>query len=73
MLVRSYEDEIRAAIVEDDLIECVITFRKTCMKKHWHRYEVMILNPQKPAERKGGILLSMPKIIGKGLIPTNTH
>lgn len=56
MLVRSYEDEIRAAIVEDDLIECVITLPENLYENTGIGTEVMILNPQKPAERKGGIL-----------------
>lgn len=56
MLVRSYENEIRAAIIEDDLIECVITLPENLYENTSIGTEVMILNHNKPAERKGGIL-----------------
>lgn len=56
MLVRSYEDDIRAAIIEDDLIECVITLPENLYEGTNIGTEIIILNRNKPAKRKGGIL-----------------
>jgi type I restriction enzyme M protein len=56
MLVRSYENEIRAAIIEEDLIECVITLPDNLYEKTNIGTEVMILNRYKPLESRGRIL-----------------
>ncbi|MBU5270307.1 N-6 DNA methylase [Clostridium cochlearium] len=56
MLVRGYESQIRAAIIKEDLIECVITLPDNLYQGTNIGTEVMILNRNKPAERKGGIL-----------------
>lgn len=56
MLVRGFENEIRARIIKDDLIECVITLPDNLYAGTNIGTEIMILNRHKPAERRGGIL-----------------
>lgn len=56
MLVRGYESMIRAAIVHEDLVECVITLPDNLYEDTNIGTEVLILKRNKPMERKGGVL-----------------
>jgi type I restriction-modification system DNA methylase subunit len=56
MLVRGFEDRIRAAIVQEDLVECVITLPDNLYEDTNIGTEVLILNRNKPMERRGGVL-----------------
>lgn len=56
MLVRGLEDEIRARVVKEDLVECVITLPDNLYENTNIGSEVMIINHNKPVDRKGGVL-----------------
>ncbi|MEY8414773.1 N-6 DNA methylase [Tissierella praeacuta] len=56
MLVRGFEKEIRAGIIMEDLIECVITLPDNLYEGTNIGTEIIILNPYKPVERKNVIL-----------------
>lgn len=56
MLVRGFEGYIRARIIEEDLIECVITLPDNLYEGTNIGTEILIVNPHKPATRLGGVL-----------------
>jgi len=56
MLVRGFEKEIRARIIKDDLIECVITLPDNLYEGTNIGTEIIILNKNKPIDRRDKIL-----------------
>lgn len=56
MLVRNNEVEIRRRIIDEDLIECVITLPNNLYEKSSIGSEMIIFNKKKPEERKNKIL-----------------
>lgn len=55
-LVRGSESEIRKNIINDDLIECIITLPNSLYEKSNLGSEIIILNKNKSSERKDKIL-----------------
>ena len=56
MLVRGLEDKIRARVVKEDLVECIITLPDNLYENTNIGSELMIINHNKPVDRKGGVL-----------------
>lgn len=55
-LVRSNETELRMRILEEDLLECVITLPNNLYEKSTLGTEMIILNKNKPESRKNKVL-----------------
>ena len=55
-LVRSNETELRMRILEEDLLECVITLPNNLYEKSTLGTEMIILNKSKPESRKNKVL-----------------
>ena len=55
-LVRGNETDLRKKIIEEDLVECVVTLPNNLYEKSTLGTEMIILNRDKPETRKGKIL-----------------
>ena len=71
-MVRGFEDRIRAAIVQEYLVECVITLPDNLYEDTNIGTEVLILNRNKPMERRGGVLFINASKYRERLIPSIT-
>jgi type I restriction enzyme M protein len=67
-LVRSNEVPIRQSILEDDLIECVITLPERLHENLNIGKEIIIFNKNKPEKRKGKVLFINAKESGSKIV-----